>query len=75
MPRAKALAGIRKMAKTTRNPDMIDGLKVMLPNRSWVLVRPSGTEDVVRVSAEARRPAEAVRLAKTFAKKLKELST
>jgi phosphomannomutase len=75
LPRAKALAGIRKMAKTTRNPDMIDGLKVMLPNRSWVLVRPSGTEDVVRVSAEARRPAEAVRLAKTFAKKLKELST
>jgi phosphomannomutase len=74
LPRAKTLAGIRKLARTTKNPDMTDGLKVMLPNRSWVLVRPSGTEDVVRVSAEARKPAEAVRLAKTFARRLRELS-
>jgi phosphomannomutase / phosphoglucomutase len=75
LPRAKALQGIRRLAKMHDKPDLADGLKVMLPNRSWVLVRPSGTEDVVRVSAEARSSEEAARVAKAYAKKLKELST
>jgi len=74
LPRAKALQGIRRLAKMHDSPDLADGLKVMLPNRSWVLVRPSGTEDVVRVSAEARSSEEAARVAKTYAKRLKELS-
>ena len=74
MPRAKALRGLRRLARKHDNPDALDGLKVTLPNRSWVLVRPSGTEDVVRVSAEARGQEEAVRLVKTYTKKLKELS-
>jgi phosphomannomutase len=37
-------------------------------------VRPSGTEDVVRVSAEAGTVGKARQLSKTFAKKLKEVS-
>ena len=74
LPRPKALQGIRRMSKASASPDLTDGLKVMLPNRSWVLIRPSGTEDVVRVSAEARTSEEAVRLAKAYAKRLKELS-
>ena len=74
LPRAKALQGIRRLAKMQDNPDLTDGLKVMLPNRSWVLIRPSGTEDVVRVSAEAKTSEEAVRVAKAYARKLKELS-
>jgi len=75
IPRAKASKGIRKLAKLYENPDMTDGLKVNLSNRSWVLVRPSGTEDVVRVSAESRNSEEAARLARAFAKRLKELSS
>jgi phosphomannomutase len=74
IPRAKGLRGIRRLAKSVQNPDMKDGLKVVLKNRSWVLVRPSGTEDVVRVSAEAKSSEEAARLARSFAKRLKELS-
>jgi len=75
IPRAKASKGIRKLAKLYENPDMTDGLKVNLSNRSWVLVRPSGTEDVVRVSAESRNSEGAARLARAFAKRLKELSS
>lgn len=74
IPRARAQKSIRRMASDYRDADVADGLKLFLPRRSWVLIRPSGTEDVVRVSAEARTAEEASRLAATFAKKLKGLS-
>lgn len=41
----------------------IDGLKISSPD-GWVLVRPSGTEALMRVFAEARDPATAERLAR-----------
>jgi len=72
--RSRAQKAIRKLADEYDGADLTDGLKVMLPNKSWVLARPSGTENVVRVSAEARTPGKAAQLAKTFARKLKELS-
>ncbi len=74
IPKAKAQRGIGKLAKKYEEADTADGLKVMLPGHSWVLLRPSGTEDVVRVSAEAGTSAKADQLANSFAKKLKELS-
>ncbi len=75
LPKAKALRGIKKIANKHKGSDLTDGLKVTLPGKAWVLIRPSGTEDVVRVSAEAGSSEKAAELAKTFAKKLKELST
>jgi phosphomannomutase/phosphoglucomutase len=74
IPKAKALRGIKRLAGKYGEADLTDGFKLMLPNRAWVLVRPSGTEDVVRVSAEAGTESKARQLSKTFAKKLKELS-
>jgi len=74
VPKARALKGIKKLAAQYEGADFTDGLKVGLPDRSWVLIRPSGTEDVVRVSAEAPSSEKASLLAKSFAKKLKELS-
>jgi phosphomannomutase len=74
IPKAKALRGIRKLAGEYEGADLMDGLKIGLPGRSWVLLRPSGTEDVVRVSAEAPTLEKASQLSKSFAKKLKELS-
>jgi len=34
----------------------IDGVKYLLADESWLLIRPSGTEPVLRVYAEARSP-------------------
>jgi len=73
-PMAKALKGIKRLATQYSGADLTDGLKIGLPDRSWVLIRPSGTEDVVRVSAEAPSSEKASLIAKSFAKKLKELS-
>jgi phosphomannomutase len=75
LPRAKALKGIRKLAGKYRDGDTSDGLKVALSEHSWVLIRPSGTEDLVRVSAEAETASKAAEIAKSFASKLKELSS
>jgi phosphomannomutase len=74
LPKAKALRGIRRLARKYKDADTTDGLKVMQGAKAWVLIRPSGTEDVVRVSAEAQTSEKAAKLAETFAKKLKELS-
>ncbi len=75
IPKAKAQRGIRRLAGKYEGADLTDGLKIRLLKRSWVLIRPSGTEDVVRVSAEATTSDRAEQLAKMFARKLKELST
>lgn len=36
--------------------DTLDGVKYLLADDSWLLIRPSGTEPVLRVYAEARSP-------------------
>jgi phosphomannomutase len=74
IPRTKAQKGIRKLAGRYDEADLTDGFKLILSKNSWVLVRPSGTENVVRVSAEARTSEAAATIAKAFAKKLRELS-
>jgi phosphomannomutase len=43
--------------------DRTDGLQLQFDDGSWVLMRPSGTEPVVRVYAESSSPAESQKLA------------
>ena len=74
IPRSKASKVIRKMAAKYDKVDVSDGVKVFLPRRAWVLIRPSGTEDIVRVSAEADKATRADQLVKAFSKRVKELS-
>jgi phosphomannomutase len=51
--------GGRKVARTDRT----DGLKFVFDDDSWVLMRPSGTEPLVRVYAEAETSAKANKMA------------
>ena len=74
IPRAKAERGLKKLSREHEEGDVTDGLKIGLPRKSWVLLRPSGTEDIVRVSAESTTREKAEQLAASFAKKLKGLS-
>jgi phosphomannomutase len=45
------IAGVKVDNITT-----IDGVKYILSDDSWLLIRPSGTEPVLRVYAEGRTP-------------------
>jgi phosphoglucomutase len=40
-----------------------DGLKLIFDNSEWILMRPSGTEPLIRVYTEAGSPAESQKLA------------
>ncbi|MFZ0922432.1 MAG: phosphoglucomutase/phosphomannomutase family protein [Candidatus Acidiferrales bacterium] len=51
--------GGRKIARVDRT----DGLKFVFDDDSWVLMRPSGTEPLVRVYAEAESPAKSNQMA------------
>ncbi len=48
-----------KVAKTDRT----DGLQLIFDDGSWILMRPSGTEPVVRIYTEAAKLAAAQKLA------------
>ncbi len=54
--------------------ERIDGIKLWTGERSWVLVRPSGTEPIVRIFAEAETQEAADQLAKKFEKVVKAAS-
>jgi len=74
LERAAALRAIKTLASRNKNPDRTDGIKLWLSSRSWVLIRPSGTEDAVRVSAEAETKEKAQQIVETYSARLKELS-
>ncbi|MDV3244590.1 MAG: hypothetical protein LYZ66_05380 [Nitrososphaerales archaeon] len=74
VPRQKALRAIKALARSRRDADTTDGVKIWLSRKSWVLVRPSNTEDVVRVSAEAESANDAARIVKTYLSRVRELS-
>ena len=73
--KSKAQKAFRSLAAKYDDTDTMDGIKIRLSRRSWILMRASGTEDLVRVSAEAQTAREALRNAKTFATRLLELSS
>jgi phosphomannomutase len=74
MERKKALASIKRLQRENPDADLLDGIKINVSRRSWVLIRVSGTEDVVRVSAESPTANEAQQLAESHLGKLRGLS-
>jgi len=53
--------------------EKVDGLKVWTDEKSWVLVRPSGTEPIVRVFAESDSEEKAAALSKRFVRLVKSV--
>jgi len=56
-----------------RNVSTIDGVKLWFEDKSAILVRPSGTEPVYRLYAEAKTEKKALQLVKKYVLKLKKI--
>jgi len=52
--------------------ETIDGLKIWEDENSWVLLRPSGTEPIIRVFAESDEPKKLNRIIEGYSKIVKE---
>ncbi|HZW84498.1 MAG TPA: phosphoglucosamine mutase, partial [Nitrososphaerales archaeon] len=66
------MKAVEKMAKG--EVEKIDGVKVWTDEHSWVLVRPSGTEPIIRVFAESDTQEGAEQLVRKFTKVVKSAS-
>jgi phosphomannomutase / phosphoglucomutase len=55
--------------------EKIDGVKLWTDERTWVLVRPSGTEPIIRIFAESDREEKADAALKKFSKLVKTASS
>lgn len=65
---------LRTLAETEHEVDVTDGVKIHLNDKSWVLIRPSNTENVIRVSAEAKSELRANELVKDYSRKIEAIS-
>jgi len=55
------------------NPSTIDGIKIWFKDKSAILMRPSGTEPVYRLYAEAKTKEKAMQLIQEYSSRLKRL--
>ena len=55
------------------NVSTIDGVKIWFNDKSAILIRPSGTEPVFRLYAEAKDKAKALKLVEDYSSRLKSL--
>ena len=67
--KAEVTEAIRNLPRKGKVVD-IDGIKVWIPPRSWILIRPSGTEPIFRILAEASTKGMAVRIVNEYKRKL-----
>jgi phosphomannomutase/phosphoglucomutase len=65
----KADAVMRAVERQAKGEvERVDGIKLWATEHSWVLIRPSGTEPIVRIFAEAENQEGADQLVKKFSK-------
>lgn len=75
MDRKQADRAMRSVERQSKEVERIDGLKLWTDERSWVLVRQSGTEPVLRIFSESDTQEKADALVKKFTKLVKAASS
>lgn len=55
------------------NSDTTDGIKISIDSKNWVMIRPSGTEPIVRVYAEAESQEKLDEIMSDYIKKVKTI--
>ena len=64
---------INVLIKDSKNYDTTDGIKIMLDEKNWVMIRPSGTEPIARIYAEADSEAKLEQIMSSYLKKVKSV--
>jgi phosphomannomutase/phosphoglucomutase len=74
-PEEKKEEVLKKLLEKVKgaNISTIDGVKIWFEDRSAILVRPSGTEAIYRLYAEAKNQEKALKLIKEYSVTLKEI--
>jgi len=74
-PKDKKEEVLQRLVKKVKgtNVSTIDGVKIWFEDKSAILVRPSGTEAVYRLYAEAKSQQKALKLVEDYSLMLKEL--
>jgi len=57
------------------NSDTTDGIKITIDPKNWVMIRPSGTEPIVRVYAESENSEKLDELISEYVRKVKSIIT
>ena len=60
---------ISELKKEYPESDITDGIKIQINQNSWVMIRPSGTEPIIRIYAEAENQEKLDSLMSKFIKK------
>ncbi|MDG6906650.1 MAG: hypothetical protein JRN20_12795 [Nitrososphaerota archaeon] len=66
---------LKEIVKTEKGADLTDGVKLFPGNKSWVLIRSSNTENVIRVSAEAKSQQKAKELVVDYSRRISEIAS
>jgi len=53
--------------------NITDGIKIVLDDKSWVMIRPSGTEPIIRIYAESDSQKNLESLMEKFIQKIKSI--
>ncbi|MFY9300257.1 MAG: phosphoglucosamine mutase [Candidatus Nitrosotenuis sp.] len=64
---------VRELKKGHKNYDTTDGIKIIFDKKNWVMVRPSGTEPIARIYAEADSQQKLDNTMAKYIKKVKEI--
>jgi phosphomannomutase/phosphoglucomutase len=64
---------IQILKKEDHKKDTTDGIKIMFDKSNWVMVRPSGTEPIVRIYAESDSQQSLDLLFTKYMKKIKSI--
>ena len=64
---------ISVLSKEFPTSDTTDGIKIMFNSEKWVMIRPSGTEPIIRIYAEAKSKEELDGLMSEYLEKIKSI--
>lgn len=63
------------LVTTESGIDATDGLKLRLSEKAWILIRPSNTENVLRISAEAKSQERATQLVEEYTRRIRGIES